>query len=137
MVEAAFSKMSKTAEARTLSILIADDNAQARRYLRTILESWTHVRVCGEAVDGFDAIKKATELKPDLIVLDHSMPRMDGLAAARELRAINPDVPIILLALFADTIAPAAVKSAGIDAVFPKENVPSFMKHIESLLHSR
>jgi DNA-binding NarL/FixJ family response regulator len=101
-----------------------------------MLESWTHLRVCGEAIDGLDAIEKATELKPDLIVLDLSMPRMNGLVAARALRAADAQMSIVLLALFADTIPLAEAKAAGINAVFSKEDVPSFMKLIESILHS-
>jgi CheY-like chemotaxis protein len=125
-----------TSTPRTISILIADDNPRARKYLRTMLESWTHLRVCGEAIDGLDAIEKAKQLKPDLIVLDHSMPRMGGLAAARALRSADAQLSIVLLALFADTVPLADAKAAGINVVFSKEDVPTFMKYFESLLHS-
>ncbi|HEY0702130.1 MAG TPA: response regulator transcription factor, partial [Candidatus Acidoferrales bacterium] len=76
-------------------VLIVDDNIQLRRVIRVQLEA-AGLEVCGEAVDGFEAIDKARELKPDLIILDLSMPRMNGLEAARELTRILPTVPILL-----------------------------------------
>lgn len=60
-------------------ILIADDHAVFRRSLRTLIESHPDWRVCGEAVDGEDAIHKFKELQPDVVLMDVSMPRMNGL----------------------------------------------------------
>lgn len=74
-------------------IVVADDNAAVRRALRRILELEGDWKVDGEAVDGRDAIEKAKKLRPDLIVLDVSMPVMSGLDAARVLRHIMPAVP--------------------------------------------
>jgi DNA-binding NarL/FixJ family response regulator len=68
------------------SILIVDDEPAIRKSTRKFLESETHYEVCGEAVDGFAAIEKARDLLPDLIILDMSMPRMNGLEAAGALR---------------------------------------------------
>lgn len=62
-------------------ILIADDNDLVRTGLRMILENHEDWAVCGEATDGRDAIEKAVELKPDVIVLDVVMPNLDGLSA--------------------------------------------------------
>ncbi len=70
------------------SILIADDNAIIRRLIRTFLDSRPGFQACGEAVDGEEAVEKTAALKPDLIVLGLSMPRMNGLDAARVLRSI-------------------------------------------------
>ena len=78
-------------------ILIADDSQTIRSVLRTFLESREGFEVCGEAVDGVDAIEKAKELRPDLIILDLAMPRMNGAAAASVLKRMMPKVPIILL----------------------------------------
>jgi chemotaxis response regulator CheB len=64
------------------SILIVDDNPSVRHFLRSYLESQPGFQVCGEAVDGMDAIEKSRDLHPDLIVLDFAMPRMNGLDAA-------------------------------------------------------
>jgi DNA-binding NarL/FixJ family response regulator len=72
------------------SILIVDDSALIRRTLRFCLEHSGDWKICGEAGDGAEAIQKAKELDPDLIILDLSMPNMNGLEAARELKRIKP-----------------------------------------------
>ena len=80
-------------------ILIADDSPPVRRGLRTLLgldEDW---QVCGEAVDGADAVEKAHQLAPDLILMDFSMPRMDGVQAAREIAKSGTYTPILLFTL--------------------------------------
>jgi len=75
-------------------ILIAEDSETIRTLIRAFIENRAGFEVCGEAVDGVDAIEKAKELKPDLIILDLAMPRMNG-AAATVLKRMMPDIPII------------------------------------------
>jgi DNA-binding NarL/FixJ family response regulator len=65
-------------------LLIVDDHEVVRRGVRSLLTDQTDWEVCGEAVDGQDALDKARELKPDLIVMDVSMPRLNGLEATRQ-----------------------------------------------------
>jgi DNA-binding NarL/FixJ family response regulator len=77
-------------------ILIVDDHEHIRKLVRAFLESEAAFEVCGEAVDGFDAIQKAQALKPDLIILDLSMPRMGGVEAAQRLKKFLPQTPIVL-----------------------------------------
>jgi len=115
-------------------ILIADDSRAIRSATRLSLESPPGLEVCGEAVDGLDAVEKARRLKPDLIILDLAMPRMNGLQAARELRAMMVRVPIILFTLHADAVPPQVAVAAGISAVVSKMNIPALRQHIESLL---
>jgi CRP/FNR family cyclic AMP-dependent transcriptional regulator len=79
-----------------IRILIADDHAVARKQLTALLETHAGWKVCGGAENGQEAVVKAAELKPDLIILDLSMPVMDGLWAAREIAAIMPKVPILM-----------------------------------------
>jgi YesN/AraC family two-component response regulator len=67
-------------------ILIADDLEHIRNLVRSFLQEKLGFQVCGEAVDGYDAIEKAQKLKPDLIILDVSMPRMGGIEAAPRLK---------------------------------------------------
>ena len=69
-------------------ILIADDHKSMLRGVRTMLETHPDWSVCGEAVNGYEAITKAVELKPDLIVLDFAMPDLDGLQTADEIRKL-------------------------------------------------
>ena len=83
------------------SIFIVDDNSDIRAGLRRQLEL-SGLNVCGEARDGLDALDKLSRVKPDLIILDMSMPRMNGIDAARELKHICPNVPVILYTAFAD-----------------------------------
>ena len=82
--------------AMTIRILIANDRAVARKELTTLLETHAGWKVCGEAENGQEAVVKAAQLRPDLIILDLSMPIMDGLRAARRIAKIMPRVPILV-----------------------------------------
>src|SRR5262249_43404193 len=78
-------------------ILIADDDAAIRRLLQRLIESHDGWKVCGDARDGQEAVGKAAQLNPDIIVLDLAMPQMNGLQAAREISRSNPEIPMLLL----------------------------------------
>ncbi len=102
-------------------ILIVDDSAVVRRSLRQLFERNEGWEVCGEAVNGRDAIQKARELSPDLILLDLSMPEMDGSQAARALRQMMPGVPLVLFSVYGqDPFVLREAEAAGIAAVVPK-----------------
>jgi DNA-binding NarL/FixJ family response regulator len=81
----------------TMRILIADDNDMVRRGVVRILASVTNWEVCGEARDGSEALRKARELLPDLILLDISMPGINGLEVARLLRQEVPETKILVI----------------------------------------
>jgi CheY-like chemotaxis protein len=113
------------------TILIADDHQEVRTALRSLLES-TCGATCVEAVNGVDALAKAAECEPDLIILDFSMPEMDGLEAARLLKSMDPNVPLFLLTSYHEAEVEAAAYDAGISRVFSKgENLKDFL----SLIH--
>ena len=80
-----------------MRLLIVDDHEVVRRGVRALLLEHADYEVCGEAVDGQDALDKARELKPDLIVMDVSMPRLNGLEATRQVRSILPDCEVLIL----------------------------------------
>jgi DNA-binding NarL/FixJ family response regulator len=119
------------------SILIADDSSAVRAATRRFLESQTQCEVCGEAVDGLDALEKARHLNPDLIILDLQMPRMNGLQAARELRKWNVIAPIILFTMYADAVRPTDAEKAGIAAIVNKADLEALRQHVEVLLVSQ
>lgn len=80
-----------------MRILIADDNDMVRRGVMGILSSVTDWEICGEAGDGSEALRKARELLPDLILLDISMPGQSGLQAARLIRQELPKAKILIM----------------------------------------
>jgi DNA-binding NarL/FixJ family response regulator len=101
-------------------ILIVDDHDAVRDVLRAFLEQTGYV-VCGEAVDGLEAIEKAKELKPNLIVLDLSMPRLNGAEAASIIGRLMPDMPIVLLNDVRRCIGEiSGARAVGAKAVVPK-----------------
>ena len=102
------------------TILIADDGAEMRKLTRQIIQAIPGSYVCVEAVDGLEAVQKTRELSPDLVILDLSMPHLNGLDAARTLRNTGSIMPIILFTLHADSISLLLASSAGIDAIVGK-----------------
>ena len=80
-----------------MRILVADDHELVRRGVRSLLETRPDFEVCGESTDGRDAIEQAQRLSPDLIVMDISMPRLNGLEATREIRRTLPTIDILIL----------------------------------------
>lgn len=77
--------------------MIVDDNESVRRGIRTLLESEDSWSICGEAVDGLDAVEKVAQLHPDVVLMDISMPRMDGLEATRIVRRESPQTQVIVV----------------------------------------
>lgn len=79
--------------------MIADDHELVRRGIAGVLRSRNTIEICGEASNGEEAVQKATELHPDLIILDVSMPVLNGLDASRRIRNTLPSVPILMLSM--------------------------------------
>ena len=82
-----------------MRVLIVDDHEAVRKGVCAILSSRVDIEVCGEAVNGEEAMVKAKELKPDLIILDVTMPVLNGFDAAREIQKILPKVRILMLSM--------------------------------------
>jgi DNA-binding NarL/FixJ family response regulator len=80
-------------------VLIVDDHAFIRRGVETILQSFPEWEVCGEASNGSDAVHLANQLSPEVVLMDVTMPGMNGLEATRIIRKQHPDVKVILLTL--------------------------------------
>ena len=117
-------------------VLIVDDHESIRRNLRLSLES-AGFTISGEAVNGFDAIEKAQEVIPDLVILDLAMPEMNGLEAAAALKYIAPGVPLILLTAHASREVELAAFSAGVCAVFSKYGeLDALIEHASAIIQA-
>lgn len=93
--------------------------------------------MCGEAVDGYDAVDKAQELKPDLIILDLAMPRMNGIHAASKIKGVLPNTSNILLTSHHPALGNSNVRATGIDAVIAKGTEMSVLnKSVHNLLRA-
>ncbi len=116
-------------------ILIVDDDATIRMLLRRLLAANPDWGVCGEAVDGVEAVQKVMQLAPDLTILDLSMPRMNGLDTAREIGKIRPGMPLLLVTVqHLDKFAMESIREAGFRGAVTKENGAEVVKGVEALL---
>lgn len=101
-------------------VLVVDDNAEIRHLLCKLFTSQSDFDVCGEAKNGREAIEKAQDLHPDVIVMDLSMPVMNGIDAARALKRLMPTVPLIMFSEYADAFSENEARSAGVSALVSK-----------------
>jgi len=116
-------------------LLIVDDSPIIRKMLSETFELQEGWEVCGEAVDGREGVEKAQQLKADLIVLDLSMPVMNGLEAARELSRLLPSVPVLLYTNYETPQLKQEALAAGVRAVVSKsESVGALVSSIQDLL---
>jgi DNA-binding NarL/FixJ family response regulator len=115
-------------------ILVADDNIIMRDAVCMLFEFEEGLEVCEQAVNGQDAVEKAEQCRPDLIILDFSMPVMNGIDAARTLKAMMPTVPIILFTIHANEMLSEAAAEAGIDTIISKTNMPYLIERTRALL---
>lgn len=117
-------------------ILVSDDGDSVRNIIGLFLEH-AGFEVCGEAADGVEAIEQAKKLKPDLIVLDLVMPRMNGAEAASILSETMPDVPIVLLTLYQNILGSALAAAVGVKAVLDKtDGLDKLVACVRSLLQT-
>jgi len=116
-------------------ILIAEDRESMRKALKALFLTRPHWQVCGEAEDGSEAIKKASQLHPDLIVMDFRMHDLDGLRAANEIFRSTPSVPIVMYTMYKNEELETMAKLVGIRRVIGKEEgALTLLKAIEAEL---
>ncbi len=108
-----------------IRVLIAEDHETVREGLRLIVDSQADMRVCGEAGDGREAIHLAQELKPDVLLMDISMPGLNGLKAAAKLRRIAPAIKILTLTRHTDEAYLQELLQAGVSGYVLKQSAAS------------
>jgi len=106
-----------------LRILIADDSEMIRKSMIAILRSRPAWEVCGESADGADAVQKAIHLRPDVVLLDISMPGKNGLEAARMIRQELPEVKILIVSLNDAAYTLPSARAAGADGCIGKDRL--------------
>ena len=113
-------------------VLVVDDHPIVRKALVFYLRSRLKVE-CVEATNGYEALKSVSENEPDLVILDYSMPVMNGVETARVMHSTMPDLPILMLTAHF-TAAEAASKDLGIRGVFSKDNVEPLLMQTRTVL---
>ena len=108
----------------TISVLIVDDHAVLRSGLRQLLDQQPDIEVVGEASDGAEAIARAAELEPDVILMDLAMPRVDGVEATRSITASHPGVRVVALTTFGEQDRIMAAIEAGAVGYLLKDTEP-------------
>jgi DNA-binding NarL/FixJ family response regulator len=120
------------------TILIADDSAMVRAVIREAIQRDTDFVVCGEAADGTEAVTKAKELSPDLVILDVRMPGLNGLEVASILRYALPHLRIALVTMYAEDLGRNFTSLFRIDAVLAKANgLTELTAHVTRILADR
>lgn len=108
-----------------LRILLADDHVVVRQGLKLLIEGQSDMVVVSEASDGASAIQQAQDMKPDVIVMDISMPGMNGLVATRALKRLQPNAVIVTLTRHSDDAYLQELLRAGVSAYVLKQSAPA------------
>jgi two-component system nitrate/nitrite response regulator NarL len=120
-----------------LKVLIVDDHEALRAGVRSVLES-RGIEVCGEAANGQEALNMALRLRPDLVILDITMPVLDGFSAAREIHKRFPSVGILLLSMHESASMVNVAKSSGASGYVAKsEGIGRILKAVEAIAHNQ
>lgn len=96
-----------------ITVLLADDHHLVRRGFRRLLEDDPRLEVVGEAADGHEAVRLATDLRPQVVVMDAAMPGMSGMAATRAIRTVAPDVAVLMLSMHSEETVVRQAMDAG------------------------
>jgi DNA-binding NarL/FixJ family response regulator len=116
-------------------VLIADDSQLVRQTIKNVLAARTDLAVCGEAVNGLEAVETARTLRPDLVLLDFAMPKMNGAETASVLKMTMPEVRIILFTMYSENIGSYLTSAIGIDAVLSKpDGMTALVKAVDDAL---
>jgi DNA-binding NarL/FixJ family response regulator len=115
--------------ARAIRVLLCDDHAVVRVGLRRLLDSADGVEVVGTASDGAEGVDAAARLRPDVVLMDLSMPNVDGVEATRRIAARVPGTPVVVLTSFADQARIRRAIDAGASGYLLKDASPAELLH--------
>jgi two-component system nitrate/nitrite response regulator NarL len=116
------------------SVLIVDDHELVRTVVRDFFGKLSEWKIVGEASDGIEAIRIAEQMRPDLILLDFSMPRLNGLETASVLKKMLPRANIVMFTVFDDALSSRLCLHVGVDLVVPKaEGLNGLVKAVQQL----
>ena len=119
-------------------VLIVDDNVYVRDLVYTFLKDAPEIEICGEAINGVEAIEKAQQLKADVVLLDLSMPNMNGVETASILKRTIPGVSVIMFTMYSEDIPKSAISSMGVDVVLSKtEGMAHLVESINTIFAAR
>jgi len=119
-------------------ILVADDHEVVRRGVCTLLESHPGWQICGEVGDGREAVEKVAELKPDIVILDIGMPRLNGLEAARQILKSDPRQRILVLTISdAEQVVQEVLKAGARGFLLKSDAAKEVVSAVDALLHDR
>ena len=128
----------KEASARAYRIIIADDHYLIRQGLRSILEEQDDLQVVGEAKDGLELLFLLDQLKPHLVLLDISMPNLQGIETARLIKMRHPEMHILILTMHQEREFVIAAVSAGVEGYLLKEDAPQdLLLAIQKIRHGK
>ena len=117
------------------TILIVDDSPDVCNIVRTFLQRDRDFKICGEAGSGLEAIKKAEELRPDLVLLDLKMPGLNGIEVATILKRVLPKVQIVLFSAYTESLGGTTLASAaGIDLIVQKGSLADMAQSLKTLI---
>ena len=120
-----------------IRILVADDNEVVRHGLKQLLSQHAGWEICGEAVDGQEAVEKARRLSPDIVVLDFAMPVLNGIEAARQIRQSQPNTRFVLCSMYMDSQLASLAQKVGITSLLFKSNVGQILKGVQAGLQGK
>lgn len=109
--------------ARRIRVLLVDDHEMVRDSLRSVLNGYRNLDIVGEAGDGEEAIQMVTNVRPNLIIMDINLPKIDGISATRYIKTRHPEIAVIGLSLILQSYSEYAMKKAGAFEVVDKENI--------------